>query len=526
MTSSPVSGAAEKRSLKERVLPLLKRMVGTAKKVPKTFLFPNPDSAAKFMLSVFDTPRELWSSPRFLDSLANTNNGMLTTDGFRDRSSTGREAEIYGHQTFIHVQDREYLFERDPTARMIVSRVPEDTWVTLPRTYDEGIDAFFEQLMDMAAHVKIAAGDESQRMYGAAFLYLDCTGEASQELTPRDKLMGIDIIEAKEVAVDKIVLYKPGEERHPLCDHGIKSIQFSILAPNEVRVVKKDEPEPNHVIHGSRIRLLREGKRGRSIIARPVVDVIFDALRDLRDFAFSLRMAQMQGNPIALDIDTEQGFHLAKEIQTAIKENMEDFQDNQRDVFGGIAGVKVRRIGSMQLDDAEPGIRLAASRISNATEFPVNMVLASSRGSEQVTDRDILEYEARISARREMFGRPILNGLVRVGQYLNMVPKRSRLPWDMEWPRLRMMSPHEESMNINRAAMTVKAALQAGYIPKKRYLKFFEKNTVPIDTTLILPSSIPDERQIEADEKAAETAAEAAAEKAKQKPKPSGGGGS
>lgn len=475
----------------------------------RTFLFPNAQAAGNFLLEAEDLRRGSLRSSKLntMGWAAETNGGLLSMNGMQgDHSSSYREQDIYGNQSVITIEDREYLHDRDPTVGMINSRVPEDTWMGLPLTFDAAMDGFFEEMLALDLPFHLTATDESQRIYGGSFLYVNATGDPAEPLMSRDSVIGFDTIQVVDIKAQSIKLASTKTPSHPLLRHGVESLIFDTADPLHLSVVTEDSPPTQMKIHGSRLIHMMEGKRSRALVARPVVDRVFDALRDYRDIGFAMRLSQSQGNPIALDIDTEMGFHLTADAQEMIKENMEDFQDSARDVFGGIAGVKVRRIGAMDLDEPEAAIRYNASRISNGTEFPVNMILASSRGSEMMTDQDVLEYEGRLNVRRSVWGRRVLNDIIRLGQFLNMVGRRRSLPRELEWPRVRHTGPRDEAFIMRSHSMTLKTSLQTGHLPPPHIMRFFTKNTEKIDSTVILPSSIMSEEAIELEHEKLEVA--------------------
>lgn len=407
------------------------------------------------------------------DSLVGQNHGRLYW------SSSRREQLAYHYQGFIYPQDRRYLHERDPTAHAVNTRPAVDTWFKLPRTYVRGIDDFFDYITSLGFTRAAIPTDITQRWAGGAFLYINASGDVSQPLRAASRWFGFDFLRPEDIVEESIV---PDESGDPLLtQHGIQSL---VWARNDKEKADRQGVE----IHGSRLVSFVEDHESRSWVGRAKLDPCFDALWNLRDIEHAQKESQFQGNPVVVEVDTEAGYNSTPEADSAIEAELKELRSGARDSISPVEGLKIRRLGEPKMDDPAPVIRLLASRIATCTELPVNMILASSRGSEQVTDQDRMDYASNIDVRRQTLALPILGHLVRLGQACDLVPRRAVLPSDVEWPIIRTLNPRELAYVDKSDATTLNMALASGRRPPPRIERKFPQNTEPFDPDLILPA--------------------------------------
>lgn len=453
-------------------------------------------------------------------------NGHITTT----RSHSGRELAVYHRQRHIYPQDREYLLERDPTAKLILKRVAQDSWWKLPRTYDEQIDSFFRTLRNLGFNAKAEAADIRQRLAGYSFLFIVAPGNTDMPLSRNAPWKGFDYIDGDNIVEGSIVYAK--DKSHPLLkQHGIEWLD-----------VKQADGDPV-TIHGSRLIAFCEDVETRELPGGvPVLDVVHDDLWALRDVLFGQEQAQIQGDPIVVSVDLEANFATTPEADADINKEMAEMSLGHRQSFSPVEGLIIERLGSIKLDDPSHIIKALYSRISNGLLgfFPINMLVASSRGSEQVTDQDRMDYASNVTIRNEKFVLPILAHLLELGKWSGMVAKRAELP-EMEWPELRILNPRERAYVESTKATTLLRASQAGYHPDPWVMRGMTPRpggilplqpTHPKDADLerermeFEGENADKDREHESEEGDKERQNKKEVAKAKPKPKPASGGGS
>ncbi|PSP20836.1 MAG: hypothetical protein BRC55_16080, partial [Cyanobacteria bacterium SW_8_48_13] len=215
------------------------------------FLLPDAQSAAQFLSFYEDDRREdaaeMASAAFAGNSLANTRvedqlNNLGGQRSFRTRFK--KEQHIYGNQETVWDLDLEYLHNRDPTVRAINHRPAEDTWFRFPETSVESIDQWFTRLMRMKCHTKAISADTLGRAYGGAFLYVNASGDVSEEIPRRGgEIHGFTVIHPLLVADDSVEWDNSGRRIYK--QHGIKSIKLN------AKLVRGDE---NIDSEGSRAR--------------------------------------------------------------------------------------------------------------------------------------------------------------------------------------------------------------------------------------------------------------------------------
>lgn len=407
------------------------------------------------------------------------NNLVEKSGGHIVRSSRRREQLVYQYQDHIFLEDRRYLALRDPTARYIIERPAIDTWFAPPKAFDPAIDRFVTDIFNLGFREAVVAADIAARRDGGAFLYINASGDPAEPIQSRDRVFGFDYIQVDQIPHrDAVHLDNTGNP--DLMQHGIERVEFypTIQHKNEGRLV---------TIHGSRLISMRDDPTVRWWLGRGVIDAVYDDLWNYRDVIFAQKQSQFMGNPVKVEVDWEAGFDVDDDEADTIKERISELRSGHRDSISPIQGLKVMRLGPPEMDDADTIVRALASRIANGTVFPVNMILASSRGSEQVTDQDFITYESEVQKRRDTHAHSILRHLFKVWQRIGGAPRRASFPLELRWKHLRVLNEREEALAVGNKAKTLNMAGAAGWVPPEWFTEGFTKNTEPIDPDLILP---------------------------------------
>lgn len=396
------------------------------------------------------------------------------------RSSRRREQLVYQYQDAVTLADRRYLATRDPTAVYVLERPAIDTWFAPPRAFgNPAVERFIGDIYTKGFQQAVIAADIAARRDGGAFLYINASGDASQPIGPRDQVFGFDYIQCDQIP-SRDAIHLDVNADPLLSQHGIERIEFYPTTEHK----KRGELV---TVHGSRIISMREDVSVRWWQGRSVLDPIYDDLWNYRDVIFSQKQSQFMGNPIKVEVDWEAGFDIDDDEADTVKERISQLRSGHRDSISPIQGLKVTRLGAPELDDPEAIVRALASRIANGTVFPVNMILASSRGSEQVTDQDYITYESEVDKRRRTFSHSILAHMFRLWQVMGAVPRRAQFPLELRWKHLRVLNEREEALAIGNMAKTLGAARSAGFMPPEWFVHEFTPITEPIDTDTILP---------------------------------------
>jgi hypothetical protein len=452
----------------------------------KVGLFPSTEQAQAYVSFVQSESRRRGFSPTasWYNNAINQFGGIPS--GSVASSASRREVRSYDYQMRIWPQDRIYLFERDVTARMICEDPPLMAWHRLPETLDPAIDDYFDDLTDLGLPQAASAAHALARRDGGAWLYINATGEPTEPIGARDELLGFDLISGYDVVDEPTTTIQVAPEergRDPvLRQHGFKSIAFFATPEDKARNFPT-------VVHGSRLVNFNFDRYSKWWHGRSYLDVRFDVLWNLRDVEFAQKHGQIQGNPIAAYVDVENEFSSSDDADDDLAAEIVEFREGSRDMFSSVEGLELKRLGAADLDDPDKVIRLLASRASHGTEYTVNQILASSRGSEQVTDQDIKMHIGAIRVKtQETQVRPILSHLVRIGHATNLVPRRRRLPRQMVWPDLITLLPEERTRVLRGEADAVNKALKSGRLAPPEVERRWRPNLTPIDTRFVLPS--------------------------------------
>lgn len=395
--------------------------------------------------------------------------GALSYGGipYYSSSASGKELHAYQYAAAIHDQDREYLHQRDPLTYAINTVPPRDSWFRVPITGVDAIDSMFRELRKRGFNSRAMAADSCQRKYGYAFLYVNAAGGSDQPITNRRVWSGFDYVRARDI-VWADTTYKDDD---PLLPWHIEKLAV------------RDANGKTFFIHGTRLVPFVEDHEARHPSrARAKIDPVFDAIWNIRDVEYMQKQAQFEGSPYALEVDSAAQFRLTPERAAEMGEEMTQVRGLGRDGFGPLEGVKVKRVGAMDLDNAEWAMRILVGRVAVATEFTSNMLIALSRGSEQITDSDRVDYASNIRIRGESFMWPILARVVDLAKEANLLVRRPEFPDDLEWPELRILTAKEFSSMQRNQAMAIQAAAAGGRMPPDNIRRHW-----PVDPNAIVP---------------------------------------
>lgn len=452
--------------------------------------FPDMDSATKFADDVMRAAHSYAAQDKgtapfpvhLFESMMSRNGGSFFY------SSRRKETLAYDYQLIVHDSDLSYLFDRDPTADLIVSSPAIDAWWKLPRTFDSRIDDYLRFIRNRGFNQKAEGADMFNRRDGAAFIYINASGKIDESLKSGDKIHGFDWLTVTEDVMSESVV-KDNSGDPLLKQHGVHSLEISVDGGAGV-----GKPI---TIHGSRLVLFREDNTAKALRGKSALRPMFDDLWNLRDVVFAQKEGQYQGNPIVVSVDLENKFSAGKQTALDINTEVKEMKQGFRQAFSPVEGLLIERLGPVELEDPTPIIRTLCSRISNGTRglIPVNRILASSRGSEQVTSEDRADEDSGVMKRNERFALPILSHMLEVGKVIGEVPRRAEMPFDIEWPELRIQAPRDRAyVGVTEAMMLVRTS-QAGYLPEERIMRHFQKRQGGV-----LPLQPKNEADVEAEQ--------------------------
>lgn len=398
-------------------------------------------------------------------------------------STRRRETYMYGYPQVIHDQDRDHLHQRHGVTFAINTIVPRETWMGLPRTYEDPVDEFFRSLTRLGFVPRAIATDTKCRRRGHAFLCIKAGGDSpASDLRESGGAGWRGFKSIPPWAID----WSQTTYNHTdaLLPYGIETLAV------------KDRQGNRFPVHGTRLVPFVEDEEAEDDprSAKAKCDPIHDALWNHRDYEFMLRRAQTEGNPIIIELDVANGYtRITDKEASGMQDEAVEVRSGARDAFGPNVGTVMKRLGAPELDDPEWGLRTTVGTIASATEFTANMLMVFSRGSEQITDADRNDHQDAIEIRRSIFANPILQRMWELGVASGFVRRKRganirslELPTHMRWPFIRRLSEREEAFVLSRQAATVRELADYGRLPPP-----YVDEQFPDD-----PSAVPDFRAV------------------------------
>lgn len=431
-----------------------------------------------------------------LNTLMNQHGGSPLT------SSAGRrELRVYQYQPTVYQEDRDYLFQRDPTVEMLCKDPAAFAWEELPEALNPVLDDYFTLLTDLGLPEAMALARMVARRDGGAFVHLATAGmdrALTDPLTPRDELLGFQVIPARNIGDDPLTTVRaPASSTDPLLrQHGFASL--GLYANDEERTSNNLIP-----VHGHRLMAVAQRNEARWWRGPSLIDARFDVAWNLRDVEYMQRQGQLAGNPIGVFVDVENEYESNPESDAALDSEMGQYRGEGREYFSRVEGAELKRIGPMDLDKPTDVIGLLAARFSHGTEYTVNHVIPTSRGSEQITNQDLLHFARGVRLLRAM-ERQLLLHLVNVGKQVGLLPRRLRLPAarDLYWPSVLEVTPQDEARMVRGMSMAMQTAAKSGRTLATRFDRHFPRVETAFDPDFILPSvsaKVSDEMELEED---------------------------
>lgn len=422
---------------------------------------------------------------------------MSRFGGWRHSSHQGRELFLYGNQDRVRAEDRLYLYKRDTLVRGLIDKPAHDTWSKLPATNEPDIDDFFHQLQSKGFNEHAIAADILNRRDGGGFLYINASGNISEPLTQSDVWHGFDHLTIFDVVPDGVT-YDPNPT--PLTRmHGIEEVEFFPKLSERVETPRDIDDEENIVIHGSRLVPFVSDPVSRWWFGESKIDACFDDLVDLRDTIYAQRNAQLQGDPFAVTMDTEQMFFASEDVEQEIEDAVIDFESGHRDSFTILQGVTISRVGGQDLEDPEPLIQSLAGRIAMNWELTGAEIAALSTGDRVLEPEDRRAYVNNIERRQETFALPILRHMLTLGQrgMKGPNPKKRLELREVEWPELQSLGERDQAVADNRDIQTLQMAAALGREAPRQERKFPEAEDGPNEDAQALsdPRLAPGQRQ-------------------------------
>lgn len=465
-----------------------------------TAIFDDAASARRAIQDIATAGQQLGRRPTLAEFTEMFNGSVGSYEGDVigvPRSTSQRETRVYGYQDRIRSRDYYYLSCRDPTTYMLLDKPALDTWCRMPMAFDPMWDDWLQRLTVLGLPAVARYADFCSNRDGGGFLYINASGDVSKRLKRGDYWFGFDFIPLSSLAakpptssdpaytyLEQAIIYD--ESGDPLLQqHGIESLAFFATEKDRER----NEPT---IVHGSRIVSFCPDPISRYIVSASRLEPVYDDLWNLRDVVYALKRAQLGGNPIVIEIDSE-NFDFDEEKAAEAEDEFKEFEDGHLQAFSPLYGSKMKRIGSANLDDAENIVSLLASRISNAIGIPFNMVVSTSKGSVKVEDGDYIAWESYVAQRRAVYAEPIMSQLAKAASASGELRQRPNLPdfpvGRLRWPHLRTLNAKDEALMVKNYATIIKTAYQSGRLAPEWVLRQFPKNLEPIDPELVLPNA-------------------------------------
>lgn len=377
-------------------------------------------------------------------------------------SQTRRELLVHERESAVLQMTREYLDARMPLARFAVRQPARLTWHHLPVVHESRGDAFLGFLRSIDAARSLAAADHLQGRDGASFLYIDAPGDPATPLSPSTRRWnrlapipagrvhapgGSSLSSSSQVNVDSFILDESGDPL--LRQHGFEFLDVT-LSPAENAVPTQ--------VHGSRLVLVNDdpAAAGDWWWTPPILDNLHDTLWDLADVLWSRKRIHFEGDPIVVEVPLENEV-IAEFWTTQLDETQRDsalkkVRDGLRSFMRGgrsvnlatSTGFKTHRLGHGELPDPTADYRETASLVSNAMGgFPVNSIMASSRGSERVDESDMKSEATWARDRKGLFAEPLLDHLFLAARRSGVIPARTPTPSVYHWLPQFAVTPNE-----------------------------------------------------------------------------------
>lgn len=459
----------------------------------RSFVFGDMESAQQFQAQMSTGygsrgvgSRRAWSAFAESASIAARYGGHMF------RSTSGRELHVYGYEQEITQSTRSYLFNRDPTAAMFIEKPWADMWNGFPRTFIPQVDDYFAEQQALGLLTALQASYQEWYQEGGAFIMLETDGDPKTRLSRSERPLGWCFIPAEHVVNEfegEHRYYLTGQDNvDPLLDHGI---EFVSLYPTESA---RAENQPI-VVHGSRLIPINLDARFQKWWRTPNIPLnrIYDSLWELRDIIFSRVRGHFQGDPIVVDVDISEDAQklmnfgeMSKTERDAmsamVEQSILDYNTGAKSSFAPVMGFKLRRLGAAQLPDPKEDVMMLSSRLSHGSVFPVKMVLASTKGSSDVGDQDLLIYSGNIQNVRNVWGYKHLSKALLMGRVMGVNglrmqdPHEMPPPTDIEWPTLRPLTPRDAAFTENTDIKIYRQAQEAGLIPPPRLLRKFSQD--------------------------------------------------
>lgn len=456
----------------------------------RSFVFPDMGSAKQFQAEMLagnaSNSRSTWMAYADSSFLAGKYGGQMF------RSSTARELRVYGYQAQILENDRQYLFARDPTAAMFIEKPWTDMWNGFPQSYITEVDTYFSEQLALGLLSAFQAAYQEYYQEGGGCILLETDGDPATPLRRGERPLAWTFIPANAIVDDEqgpngyVLASTNNTDR--LLDHGI---EYLSVYPTELA---RTQQTPL-TVHGSRIIPVNLDPRKQKWWRTPNVPLhrIYDTLWELRDIIFSRARAHFQGDPIVVDVDLSSDAQKAlnfgemdKEQRDAMSEMVEtsilDYNAGSKSTFAPVMGFKMRRLGSAQLPDPKEDVMMLSSRLAHGSVFPVKMVLASTKGSTDVGDQDLLIYQGNLQNIRNTWGykhisRALLMGQVMGANSLRMMGQHDLpAPQELVWPMLRPLSPRDAAFTDKTDVLIYREAQEAGLVPPARLLRKFAQD--------------------------------------------------
>lgn len=459
----------------------------------RSFMFRDMDSAHQFQSQMQASAVVAGGNGSMLWDLYNASITMADQYGGQMfRSTYGREVRVYGYQRAIYEADREYLFDRDTSAGMLVEQY-DHVWNGLPLTFVPEVDAYFAEQIALGLQIALQAGYQEYWQCGGSFAYLETDRDPGKRVARGERPVQWCYLPAGCIIDDMkdpqhAPLLAPSNNVDPLLDHGIEEISFYPTA--EARMLN----QPVRV-HGSRLIAInldpRKQKWWRTNHIR--MNRVYDTLWDKRDVMFSHVRGHFQGDPIVVDVDISEDAqrllnigNMTQPQRDKMSQDAEqavvDYNTGAKSSFAPVMGFKLRRLGAAQLQDPKEVLMALSSQLAQGSIYPIKFFLASTKGASDVSDQDILILQGNVQNVRNTWGYKHLAKALLMGQVMGVNGLRMQSqftlphPHELQWPPVRPLSPRDAAFTEKTDVAIVRELQEASRVVPPRLARKYPED--------------------------------------------------
>lgn len=194
-------------------------------------------------------------------------------------------------------------------------------------------------------------------------------------------------------------------------------------------------------VHASRVVHIAENCLENEVYGSPRMERVYNILDDiLKVTGGSAETFWLTANR-GLHIDIDKDMELAPSDETALSDEMEEYQNELRRVIR-TRGVKINALGS-ETPDPQGTFKVLISILSGSTGIPQRILIGAEAGS-LASEQDRANWADRVDERRANYGNPvILFQLIKKLSRAAYLPVQENTAITVLWPSAFKMSPLE-----------------------------------------------------------------------------------